>query len=217
MSTITIDRDAAHDAAERELSKPIYPKEGLTDRISEWIDELIFKLAIEGSDTPGGWLTIAVLVTLVVVAIVVAIRLARRTMRTKRGADKRLFATSEFTAAEHRAAAERFAAEGNWSEAIKHRLRAIGRQLEENGVLNPMPGRTATELARDAAPSLPDLESELTSAAATFNDVAYGEQTGDQGRYLRIAELDERVRSRRMTSSGDGAPSDASDSWAQLQ
>ena len=99
---------------------------------------------------PGGWFTITVLFILLAIAVVVAVRIARRTMRTNRGGDYPLFGAAQLTAAQHRATAEQYAAEGNWAAAIRHRLRAVARQLEETGVLDPVPGRTANELARDA-------------------------------------------------------------------
>ncbi len=85
MPTIDIGRDAAHDAAQRELQKPIYPRGSLTERLIDWIEELIFKLISEGASVPGGWFTLTVLFVLVAVAVIVVIRLARRTMRTNRG------------------------------------------------------------------------------------------------------------------------------------
>ncbi|MBV8928731.1 MAG: hypothetical protein JO152_06380, partial [Mycobacteriaceae bacterium] len=107
---VEIDRDTAHDAAQRELSKPIYPKASLTDRIYEWIDNWIYQLTMKGSTVPGGWFTIALLLTIVAVLAVVAIRIARKTMRTNRGTDYALFGSAELSAAEHRATAERYAA-----------------------------------------------------------------------------------------------------------
>ncbi|MCB0947228.1 MAG: hypothetical protein KDB49_20670, partial [Mycobacterium sp.] len=143
MPAIDIDREAAREAAERELAKPIYPKASLTDRIGEWIDEFLNRLVAKGSTVPGGWLTISVLVILVLVALIVGVRIARNTMRTSRSGDYGLFGAHELTAAEHRAAAERAAAQADWAAAIRHRLRAVARQLEEAGTLNPVPGRTA--------------------------------------------------------------------------
>lgn len=173
MPAVVIDRDAAHDAAQHELSKAIYPKQGLSERINDWINDFIYYLIRTGTEIPGGWFTVSVLLTLVAVAVVVAVRVARRTMRTNRKGDFELFDTSELSAAEHRATAERFAAEGNWAAAIRHRLRAVARQLEENGVLTSVPGRTANELARDAGQLLPSLAGDLVSAAKIFNDVTY--------------------------------------------
>jgi hypothetical protein len=192
---LVIDRDAAHEAARHELAKPIYPKASLLERFSDWINELLFRLAVEGSRIPGGWFTIALLVILVVIAAIVVIRIARRTMRTNRGREYSLFDGRELSAAAHRAAAEQAAAVGNWAAAIRHRLRAVARQLEEDTVLNPVPGRTATELARDAGAAIPRLASELRGAADAFNDVTYGERPGTDQAYRMIAELDDHLRS----------------------
>lgn len=217
MATVLIDRDAAHDAARRELAKPIYPKQNLAERLSDWINDLIYRLVAHGSNLPGGWFTIAVLLTILAVAIVVAVRVARRTMRTNRKGDSQLFGVAELSAAEHRATAERFAADSNWAAAIRHRLRAVARQLEEDGVLNAEPGRTANELARDTATFLPELTAELADAAASFNDVAYGERPGSESAYRNIAELDEQIRSRRFAAPGDGTSQVGTESWAHLQ
>ena len=194
MPAIDIDRDAAHEAAQRELAKPIYPKASLTERLSEWLDDLLYRIVQEGSSLPGGWFTISVLLIILAVAIVVAVRIARRTMRTNRGGKHALFDTHELSAAQHRATAEQYAAAGNWAAAIRHRLRAVARQLEEDGVLNPVPGRTATELAKDAAKAVPDLAGELLQAANAFNDVTYGERPGTEPAYRMIADLDDHLR-----------------------
>ena len=107
MPAIDIDRDAAHEAAQRELAKPIYPKGSLTERLSEWLDDLLYRIAQQGSSLPGGWLTIALLLTILAIAIVVAVRIARRTMRTNRGGEHALFDSQELTAAQHRASTVR--------------------------------------------------------------------------------------------------------------
>jgi hypothetical protein len=214
---LIIDRDTAHDAAQQELSKPIYPKESFGDRINEWISELIYKLLSRSADVPGGWFTVALLLTLVAVAMVIAIRTAQRTLRTRRDAAQPLFDAADLSAAEHRAAAERYAAEGNWPAAIRHRLRAVARQLEENEVVNPVPGRTATELARDAGGALPDLAGEFSTAATIFNDVTYGERPGTEPAYRTVADLDEHLRNRRAGTAHGAGQAQGSDAWAHLQ
>lgn len=217
MTGLDIDRDAAHDAAQNELNKPIYPRASPTEQFMDWINELLYRLAFEGSSVPGGWFTISVLAILVVVAIWVAVRIARRTMRTNRSDQYSLFGKRELSAAEHRAIAEQYAAEGNWASAIRHRLRAVARHLEETGVLNPVPGRTATELASDAAAALPALTDQLSSAATTFNDVTYGEQPGTESAYRMIAELDGRLRERAPGPVGTAAAPVPTDGWAQIR
>ncbi|MDT5054614.1 MAG: hypothetical protein QOF66_2980 [Mycobacterium sp.] len=217
MATIDIDRDAAHEAAQHELGKPIYPKASLTERLIDWIDELLYKLTNASSSVPGGWFTLSVLLILLAIAIVVGIRIARRTMRTNRGDGYALFSEHELSAAEHRVTAEHYAAAGNWSAAIRHRLRAVARQLEESAVLDPVPGRTATELARDAGPAIPNLAAELARAAEAFNDVTYGERPGTESAYRMIAGLDDHLRSRTSASDTSAAMPAAAGSWAEVR
>jgi len=90
MPAIDIDRDTAHEAAQRELAKPIYPKASLTERLSEWLEDLLYRIAQEGSRLPGGWFTVTLLLIMAAIAIVVAVRIARRTMRTNRGGEHAL-------------------------------------------------------------------------------------------------------------------------------
>ncbi|MCV7176622.1 DUF4129 domain-containing protein [Mycolicibacterium sphagni] len=217
MPAIDIDREAAHEAAQRELAKPIYPKPSLMDRLGDWLQELLYRLIVKGSSIPGGWLTITVLAIVVVVAFIVAVRIARRTMRTDRGGDAGLFGAHELSAAEHRVTAEAYAAQGNWAAAIRHRLRAVGRHLEETGMLNPVPGRTATELARDAGELLPAFDGDLRRAASVFNDVTYGEQPGTEPNYRMVAELDEALRRHAAPTPADAAAPAVPDTWAPLR
>ena len=217
MSTVDIDRDAAHDAAQRELNKPIYPRGSLTDQLTRLLDDFLFKIMSGGASVPGGWLTITVLLILVTVAVVVAVRVARRTMHTNRGRQGALFSSTEMSSAEHRSAAETAAAQGDWTTAIRQRLRAIARHLEETAVLLPVPGRTATELARDARQAVPDQNDELRCAATVFNDVTYGELPGAEPAYRMIADLDDHLLNRVVgpgTDQGSPVPSDA---WVEVR
>src|SRR5262249_47409296 len=154
---------------------------------------------------------------LLVTAIVVAVRIAQRTMRTNRGSEYALFGDHELSAAEHRATAEQFAAAGNWSAAIRHRLRAVARQLEEGAVLDPVSGRTASELARDAGRAIPNLATQLARAAEAFNDVTYGERPGTEAGYRMVADLDDHLRSRTSGPAATAAVPAASDGWAEVR
>ncbi|OBH88250.1 DUF4129 domain-containing protein [Mycobacterium sp. E2733] len=217
MPSIDIDRDAAHQAAQDELNKPIYSKGSAEQQIAEWLNETIYRLLQKTASLPGGWLTATVLFIMLGVALAVAVHIARRTMRTNRGGDYQLFEAGQLTAAQHRTTAEDYAAQGEWAAAIRHRLRAVARQLEETGVLNPAPGRTANELAFAAGAALPHLAGELSRAATAFNDVTYGEQPGTEGAYRMIADLDDHLRSRSATALAGPAQPAASDSWAQVR
>ncbi|HEX5254355.1 MAG TPA: DUF4129 domain-containing protein [Mycobacterium sp.] len=217
MPSIDIDRDAAHRAAQDELNKPIYSKGSPGEHFINWIYNVIYRLLQKISSVPGGWLTATVLFILLAVAVIVGIHILRRTMRTRRGGDHLLFEAAQLTAAQHRATAENFAAEGDWAAAIRHRLRAVARQLEETGVLTPAPGRTANELARDAGAALPHLGGELRQAAMGFNDVTYGEQPGTQAAYQMIADLDDHLRSRWQGGPLQPGQLAATESWAQVR
>ncbi len=217
MPSIDIDRDAAHQAAQIELNKPIYSKGSAARQFAEWVNELLYRLLEKTAKIPGGWFTTTVLLVLLAVAVVVAIHVARRTMRTNRGGDYLLFEAAQLTAAQHRATAESYAAEGNWSAAIRHRLRAVARQLEESGVLEPALGRTANELARDAGAALPHLAGELAEAATAFNDVTYGERPGTETAYRMIAALDDHLRSRGPAAPAAAGQPAATEAWAQVR
>lgn len=217
MPTIDIDRDAAHQAAQHELAKPIYPKASAAQRFHEWINELLYRLLEKASSVPGGWLAITVLLVVLVVGAVVAYRIARQSMRTSRGSHYQLFDDGQLSAAQHRAAAESSAAEANWTTAIRHRLRAIAREFEETGLLNPTPGRTANELAREAGGRLPHFASELFRAATAFNDVTYGEQPGTPAAYQMIVDLDDRLRFHSPAGPPAASRPEDSDAWAQVR
>ena len=216
MPTIDIDRDAARDAAQSELDKPIYPRGSLTDQLTAWLDELLYKIMVGGASIPGGWLTISVLAVLVVVAVIVAARVARRTMRTNRNSGIALFGAQEMSSSEHRATAEQYAARGEWASAIRHRVRAVARHLEETAVLDQVPGRTATELARDAGAAIPGLSGELRRAADSFNDVTYGELPGTEAAYRAIVDLDDDLVRHVVTSATDDAAMPAG-GWVEVR
>ncbi|TQK29252.1 DUF4129 domain-containing protein [Arthrobacter sp. SLBN-53] len=194
MTGLNIDGDAAHDAAQRELTKPIYPRPSLTDRLTSWIDDLLYKAFASSDWLPGGWITLALFVILSIVAMIVIIRVARRTMRSTRDGHDAVLSDRTRSAAHHRRAAEAAAAQGDWTSAIRDRLRAVARELEESGALDPVPGRTATELAVTAGAARPELRIELSSAAETFNGVSYGDRPGSAEQYHQIVELDEHLR-----------------------
>ena len=182
----------------------------------DWIEDLLYRVMARSAEVPGGWFTVAVLIVLVAVAVVVAVRIARRAMRTNRSEQMALFDDRELSAAEHRATAERHAASQQWSPAIRHRVRAVARQLEENGVLDRVPGRTATELAQVAGRALPALADELTIAAESFNDVTYGERPGTEAAYRSIVVLDGKLGDR--SAAGPASRSEAAAApWAEVR
>ncbi|GGV88436.1 membrane protein [Streptomyces gelaticus] len=185
-------RVPAREAAEHELSKPMYHEndpnllqQGL-DRLWDWIGEL---LDTASSAAPGGPLGLIALM-LLVVGLVAALwwRLGTPS-RPVRSADA-LFDDSPRSATEHRRAAEAHAAAQRWNEAVQERMRAVVRSLEERALLDPRPGRTADEAAAEAGRPLPAHAARLHAAAREFDDVTYGGRTADQQAYLAVRALD---------------------------
>ncbi|MFI9082167.1 DUF4129 domain-containing protein [Streptomyces sioyaensis] len=185
-------RVPAREAAESELSDPRYhqhdpnPIQRALDWLWDRVDALFHTAA---GTTPGGWiglLAIAACVLLLIVALRLRLGAVRRTPTTS-GA---LFADAPRTAAEHRAAATRHAAEGRWSQAIQDRMRALVLALEERALLTPGPGRTADESATEAGRVLPAHADRLRTAARTFDDVTYGGRPGTERAYALLTSLD---------------------------
>jgi hypothetical protein len=198
---VDIPRVPAREAAERELSKPMYHEndpsllERGLDRFWEWVGDL-FDTA--SGATPGGLLGLLVILV-VVLALVGAIWWRLGTPQRTPTTGDSLFEDGPRTADQHRAAAARHASAGRWNQAVQERMRAIVRSLEERTLLDPRPGRTADEAAAEAGRSLPSHTDELRAAARSFDDITYGGRTADASAYRRIEELDVSLERTRPT------------------
>jgi uncharacterized membrane protein len=191
-----VTRGSAQEAARAELAKRAYHRNdpSLVDRGLEWLLKRLQKvLDASTRHAPGhgiGLFLIIVILAAVVALIVVRVGTLRRTARAS---DQPMFGIGETTADEHRRAAAKFAADGLWAEAIRERLRAIARELEQRGVLDPRPGRTAAELSRDAGTQLPALADDLRNATSIFDEVWYGGRTATAADEELLRRLDARV------------------------
>ena len=139
---------------------------------------------------PGGWWGFVALVALA--ALLVAAVLARigPVARARRPGREPSAAAPARTAREHRDAAGRLAAAGDYAAAICERVRAIAAELDERGILMPRIGRTADEFATEAGRALPPHAAELLAAAGLFDEVRYGRRPGTRSGYDRVAALD---------------------------
>ncbi|MFJ6945443.1 DUF4129 domain-containing protein [Streptomyces wuyuanensis] len=189
---VDIPRVPAREAAERELSKPMYHEndpnllERALNRFWEWLADVLDSAA---GVAPGGPLGLAV-IALVAAALIAALWWRLGTPHRTRAAGDALFDDRPRSADEHRATAEAHAAAGRWNQAVQERMRAVVRSLEERALLDPRPGRTADEAAAEAGRPLPGHADALRSAARTFDDVTYGGRTADQQAYARLRDLD---------------------------
>jgi len=193
-----LSRSDAQAAARRELSKLIYQRERPSPlaRLLQWLaDWLSQALGAATGYAPGGlWGLLGLLAVLVGVAVAVRWRVGQL---SRTAAARRPLPLATVSAAEHRRRADREAAAGRYAEAVRERLAAIAADLQERAVLDPRPGRTADELAAEAAAARPAAAELLARAARAFDDIWYGGRpaTAAADRLLRAA--DEQVQAAR--------------------
>jgi hypothetical protein len=194
------DRDQAREAAHQELSLRQYREEQppLIERLIRWLLEKAEEaLGSASAHVPGGYwglLVMALLVGGLVALLVVKLRPARRS-----GLPEALFGdTAELSAEQHRVLADRLAGEGDHAGAVRERLRAVVRELEARGVLDPRPGRTADEVAREGGLAVPAVAGVLAQAVGVFDEVWYGGRPADASTYARMVALDAEVARTRL-------------------
>jgi hypothetical protein len=199
-----ITREAAREAAREELSKDVYRghEPALPERVVTWLVDLFDSLLDRATAaSPGGGVGLLALV-LVVAALVVAV-LARfgplsRTASSR--AEQFDLGAGGGTAADHRALADRFAAEDRYAEAVRERLRAVVRDLEERGAVVPRPGRTVTEIVAEASRTLPGAADELAAGAGVFSDIWYGGRAATAADDARLRDVERRVAATERTA-----------------
>lgn len=203
-----IHRIPAQRLARRELAKAIY-QPSFWSRLNRDIFGWLNSLQI-GPQRAGWWalITTIVVVILVIAGVLYWIGPMGRRRRARPGA---LLAGTQLTADDYRQAAERRADAGDYAGAIIERTRAIAVELETRGVLLPRPGRTASELAAEAAVSLPDHAAGLREAARVFDDVRYGDRPGTVEAYQQVRYLDESIRSARTRAVAAAGPAGGAD------
>lgn len=195
---LTPDDDTARRWLLLELSKPEYAAarpswfDLLSQRVANWLGSLHLGGAGGGG---AGWLAVigiglAVLVVLAALLRFGLPRLNRRARATRLGGD----VVDTRSAEQLRAAADRAAAQGDWSLAVIERFRAVAASLAERTVVAVRPGTTAHEVAMQAAVVFPAESAELRAAADAFDAARYLGRTADRAGSDRIRALDERVR-----------------------
>jgi hypothetical protein len=202
-----VTRDGARDEARRELSRSIYHEHqpGWFTRLVEWINRKIGDLFDWLSPDPhkgvGGFTGLGVLagvIVLVVLAVVLRLWLGP-VRRTARAARAELDLSSPRSAAELRAEAEELARRGAFAEAVRSRLRAAVRSLEEKTVLDPRPGRTAGELVEEVDRIAGGPTPALAEAVTVFSEIWYGGRAATVGSYQAVVRADEALAELRHT------------------
>lgn len=194
--------DARHELAKRpyQQAKPPWWLRPL-----QWVFREIAKLWLSVANHTGGSAALSVII---VGALVILALIAWRVGPLARGGRSRfaLGLEPESTATDHRAAAERFAAQQQWAEAVRERLRAISRDLEERVLVNRRPGRTAYELAAEGGRALPANAAMLREAADRFAAIWYGSASAGAEDYRRLKEIDLAVQAARPARTAEPLP-----------
>lgn len=194
---IEIGSDEARRRAEEELAKAKYQD------MPDWLADLLQRLQdlleglARGPAGPSGlggsnWVLLIVVVVILAALVVIVWKVGLPRWRPKT-VDAEVETDPDVEPADYRAAAERAAAAQDWTEAIRHRFRALVRELEHRTILEPRPGRTALEAAGRAAAMMPSVEPDLHRAALGFNDVMYGQIRADRDRYQAMVAAEESV------------------------
>jgi hypothetical protein len=204
-----VDRDEARRAAERELSKGVYhqnepgPIDRALNAAIDWISRLFDRIA---GSTPGGSLGVLALLAIVVAAAAVVIWQTGPVRRGARTGTALVELSGDLTPGEHRRRADEHAAGGRFADAVRERMRAIVRELESRGVLEPRPGRTADEVAREAGTAVPIVGGDLHTAAGVFDEVWYGGRQATAQADAVMRQADERIRDAHLVVTGGGVP-----------
>ena len=194
---VTPDADEARRWARDELADEVYrhAEPGLVERALAWLLERLQE--VELPEGPGSRVLLVGLLLLLAAGVVVALALAGPVRLTARRHDQPVFGDVVRSAEEHRREADAHAAAGRWADAVRERFRAVVRSLEERALLSPSPGRTADEVALEAARVLPDVAAELGAAARTFDDVRYGGRPATSEHDAALRRLDQAVSAAR--------------------
>lgn len=230
----SLDRDGAREEARRELSRPIYGREepGWLRHAIDWINEQIARLFDWLDPTPeitGGSPNYTGLGAFagVIVAVVLGIVLWRwlgPVRRSAKGSVSEDELASPLTARTLRTEAEEHARAGRYAEAVRSRLRALVRMLEERGVLDPRPSRTAGELVDAVTAAVAEDPrggiDALRRAVTVFNEVWYGGAEATAEMYRVVVQADDALAKVRRAGAGrdepdddagDGGPGDGAD------
>lgn len=187
---------AAH-AAHDELSKHVYQQarpsieQQVISAVERWLVNAYHRII---QATPGGAVGLLVIIAAVAGAVLVFSR--RGVSARRRGGQTGLELPADTSSDQLRAQADALASRGEWAEAVRARLRAVVRLLEERGVIDPRPGRTASEVAAEAGDARPDLRDQLRKSAQTFGEIWYGRRPATAADDAVLRELDAALRAR---------------------
>jgi uncharacterized protein DUF4129 len=183
------------------LSRPEFrpPQRSLTERVFDWVLELIGRLLAALGGSGAGGIVGLILLALVLVGVgVLAARFSRGLTPSPEVAAA-VPAGRRRSAAEWRAEAETHERAGAWREAVRSRYRALVADLAARGLVEEVPGRTAGEYRREVGRALPEAATDFAGATELFEVAWYGRSRTGAGEAAHLRDLSERVLRRVRT------------------
>lgn len=177
------------------LSRPEFrpPQRSLTERLFDWVLELIGRLLAALGGSGAGGIVGLILLALVLAGVgVLAARFSRGLTPSPEvaagvpGGRRR-------SAAEWRAEAEAHERAGAWREAVRSRYRALVADLAARGLVEEVPGRTAGEYRRQVGRALPEAATDFAGATELFEVAWYGRSSTGAGDAAHLRDLADRV------------------------
>jgi hypothetical protein len=166
-----IDGPSAQALARDELAKREYHRddESFAARIANWVIDRLDDLTHHVGSTSGFVTLLVVIALLLGLALLIwragPLRRSSGPMRARGDLLRPDIGT------DHRLLAERFSRDGEWALAVREWLRAAVETIETRGVLDPRPGRTGAEVAREAGALMPSAETALSTASRAFDEI----------------------------------------------
>lgn len=186
------DADQARRWAAEELAKPEYREAEPSGLETLWRGFLDWLGSLDGPSGPDGSVPTPVIGIVIVLVLAVAIVLARPRLNPAARKPKDVFgADSTLTSTDYRQRAAEAAAGGKWGDAVVDRFRALVRSAEDRAVIDPQPGRTADETARELSVPFRAEAHRLAQAAAAFDAVRYGNRPAGSAEYQDMVLLDD--------------------------
>lgn len=169
-----LEAGAIREATERVLSGPGYEpaRPGGLERVVTSVVDAIARVLDALVAPGGGAVGIGLLAAAVALTAVIAWRLVRRIRRdrARQAAPGRLGGRS---AREWERDAERHAADGAWSEALRCHYRALLADLVAAGIIDEVAGRTARGYLREVVAAAPDATEAMTAVTEAFETAWY--------------------------------------------
>ena len=189
------DPEQVREVVREVLSRPEFrpPHRSLTERLFDWLLELIGRLLAVLGGTGAGGVVGLVLLALVLVGVGVLAARFWRGLTPSPEVAAAVPAGRRRSAAEWRAQAEAQERAGAWREAVRSRYRALVADLASRGLVEEVPGRTAGEYRREVGRALPEAATDFAGATELFEVAWYGRARTGAGDAAHLRDLSDRV------------------------